>query len=74
MKKFYFQLEDDIITDVIEYPHDGYIEVELNLTHLPPGINAKYYRLNNNVFVLDEDLKSIVDIEMEKNESMIDVD
>jgi hypothetical protein len=44
MKKFYFKLDGDIITDAIEYQVEGYTEVELDQTHLPAGINAGYYR------------------------------
>ena len=40
MKTFYLALDGDIIVDAIEYPHDGYIEVELPATHLPAGINV----------------------------------
>jgi hypothetical protein len=61
MKKFYFKLDNDIIIDVIEYPHDTYIEVELSETHLPAGINAGYYRLNGTVYSVDEDLKTIAE-------------
>jgi hypothetical protein len=61
MKKFYFQLDGDIITDAIEYPHEGYVESELDATHLPPGINAGYFRFIDGDFVLDENLKEISD-------------
>jgi hypothetical protein len=57
MKKFYFKLENNIILDVIEYPHEGYIEVDLNETHLPAGINVGYYRLFKNIYFIDEQLK-----------------
>jgi len=63
MKKFYFQLDGDIITDVIEYPHGNYVEVELDQTHLPSGINAGYYRLNGNIYTLDEELKDLSELE-----------
>lgn len=56
MKTFYFQLNGDIITDVIEYAHEGYIPVDLEETHLPAGINGGWYRLIDNEYVLDEEL------------------
>lgn len=58
MKKFYFKLSGDIITDAIDYPHAGYTEVELDETHLPSGINAGYYRLQNGVYAVDDILYS----------------
>lgn len=57
MKKFYFRLNNDIITDAIEYEVYGYIEVELNQTHLPAGINGGYYRWNGTSYYIDEQLK-----------------
>jgi hypothetical protein len=56
MKKFYFLLDGDIITDAIEYAVDGYIEVELNKTHLPAGINGGYYRWTGSAYQKDEAL------------------
>jgi hypothetical protein len=61
MKKFYFKVQDGIIFDAIEYPYQDYVEVELQETHLPAGINAGYYRLNGSVYTLDEQLKAAVD-------------
>lgn len=58
MKKFYFKLNGDIITDAIDYPHAGYTEVELDKTHLPTGINAGYYRFQNGVYTKDDILYS----------------
>lgn len=56
--KFYFQLEsDNIIRDAITYPHEGYTEVELNMTHLPAGINAGYYRWTGTTFEIVDELK-----------------
>lgn len=56
--KFYFQLDsDNIIRDAITYPHEGYTEVELGMTHLPAGINAGYYRWNGTTFEIEESLK-----------------
>lgn len=60
MSKFYFQLDGDIIRDVITYPYDGYTEVELDTTYLPAGINAGYYRLEDGVPVLDQTLKTVI--------------
>ena len=52
MKKFYFQIDkDNIIRDVIEYQHEGYIEVELPTTHLPAGINGGWWKLVNGELV-----------------------
>ena len=56
MKKFYFLLDGDIITDAIDYEVEGYVEVELNQTHLPAGINGGYYRLNGTHYAKDETL------------------
>jgi hypothetical protein len=54
MKTFYFQLNGDLITDVIEYAHEGYIPVDLAETQLPAGINGGWYRLQNDAYVVDE--------------------
>nr|WP_154957426.1 hypothetical protein [Paenibacillus xylanexedens] len=59
--RFYLQLDGDIIRDAITYPYDGYTEVDLDTTHLPAGINAGYYRLQDGVPVLDQALKDEVD-------------
>ena len=56
MKKFYFLLDGDIITDAIDYQVGGYVEVELNQTHLPAGINGGYYRFNGTNYAKDETL------------------
>jgi hypothetical protein len=56
MKKFYFKLDGDIITDAIEYQVDGYTEVELDQTHLPAGINAGYYRWTGTAYEKDDAL------------------
>jgi len=43
-KTFYIQVDENgIIRDVIEFPYDGYMQVELD-TPLPPGINGGWYR------------------------------
>lgn len=45
-KMFYIQVDKNgIIRDVIEFPYDGYMQVELD-TPLPPGINGGWYRWN----------------------------
>lgn len=59
--KFYFQIDGDIIRDAITYPYEGYTDVELDTTHLPAGINAGYYRLQDGVPMLDQALKDEVD-------------
>ncbi|WFR64215.1 hypothetical protein P9222_08580 [Paenibacillus amylolyticus] len=59
--KFYFQLDGSIIRDVLTFPYEGYEEYELDKTHLPAGINAGYYRLQDGVLVLDQGLKEEVD-------------
>jgi hypothetical protein len=67
MKKFYFKLDGDIIQDVIEYEHPGYIEVELADSCLPAGINAGYCRLNGTIYSIDEELKiKIESVESDK--------
>lgn len=57
MRKFYFQLDSDIIRDAVTYPTEGYTEVELDMTHLPAGINAGYYRWQGTYFYIDESLR-----------------
>jgi hypothetical protein len=57
---FYVQLDGDIIRDIIEYPHEGYQEAEIQ-TPLPIGINAGYYRWQDGQAVLDQALKDEVD-------------
>lgn len=59
--KFYFLLDGDIIRDAITFPHPGYTEAELDLAHLPAGINAGYYRWDGESFVLDQALKDEAD-------------
>ena len=56
MKKFYFLLDGDIITDAIEYQVEGYTEVELDQTHLPAGINGGYYRWTGTAYEKDDAL------------------
>ena len=67
MKKFYFLLDGDIITDAIEYEVEGYTEVELEQTHLPAGINAGYYRWTGTAYEKDEALYQSQVSEIVKN-------
>jgi len=67
MKKFYFKLDSDIITDAIEYAVEGYIEVELDQTHLPAGINAGYYRWTGTAYEKDDALYQSQVSEIVKN-------
>ncbi|RPK29992.1 hypothetical protein [Paenibacillus xylanexedens] len=59
---FYIQVEQQtqIIRDIIEYPYEGYQEVEIP-TPLPIGINGGYYRWQDGQPVLDQALKDEVD-------------
>jgi hypothetical protein len=59
---FYIQVEaqTQIIRDIIEFPYDGYHEVEIP-TPLPIGINGGYYRWQDGQAVLDQALKDEVD-------------
>jgi hypothetical protein len=59
--KHYFKLGGDIIVDAIQYPHEGYIEVELPDVILPAGINGGWYRWNGTNYLLDEELKRQAD-------------
>ena len=54
--KHYFKLNNDIIVDAIQYPVEGYVEVELTETHLPAGINGGWYRWDGEQPVFDEEL------------------
>lgn len=49
--KFYVQLDSgNIIRDIIEYEHPGYISVEAELP-LPVGINGGWFKLEDGKFV-----------------------
>ena len=61
--KHYFQVQDSIITDAVQYPVEGYIEAELSETHLPAGINGGWYRWDGANYTFDEALKQIGDAE-----------
>jgi hypothetical protein len=67
MKKFYFKLDGDIITDAIDYAVEGYTEVELDQTHLPAGINAGYYRWTGTAYEKDDALYQSQVSEIVKN-------
>lgn len=59
IKQFYIQVnETQIITDILEFPYQDYIEVQLN-TPIPPRIMSGCYKLVNGEVVyiqnLDED-------------------
>ena len=55
--KYYLQLDQDgIIRDVITYPYDGYIEVEID-GPLPAGINGGWYRWENGTYVEAPELR-----------------
>ena len=56
MKDFYFKLSGTVITDVIDYPYEGYTKATLSENQLPSGINAGYYNFINGAFVRDETL------------------
>ena len=60
MNKFYFKLNDEnIINDVVEYPYEGYQEFELDMTHLPAGVNGGWWKLENDVLVEYPELRPI---------------
>lgn len=65
LKTFYVQTEKDTgrITDVIEYAHDGYCEVQLE-TPLPPKIMAGCYKLlaGSALYVPDWDVDQKIEI------------
>lgn len=47
MTKFYLQVQPNgVITDAIEYPHEDYIEVELQLP-LPVGLTGGWFKLED---------------------------
>lgn len=57
IKTFYVQLADDnAIKDVVENPHENYVEVQLE-TPLPAGINGGWYKLIDGVLVEFPELK-----------------
>jgi hypothetical protein len=60
-KTFYLKIKanDNIILDAIDYPFNGYTQVEINLgagESLPVGINSGCYRLVNGSYVKDQEL------------------
>lgn len=55
--KFYVMLDNDnVIRDVIDYPHEGYIEIEAHLP-LPVGVNGGWFKLENGQIVEYPELK-----------------
>lgn len=59
IKTFYIQKnEESVITDIIEFPHEDYVEAQIN-TPLPPKIMSGCYKLLNGELIyipnLDED-------------------
>lgn len=73
MSKFYIQLDsEDIIQDVIEYPHEGYVEVEIEGT-LPAGINGGWFKWENGTYVEVPELKP-VDKEAENEKRIADLE
>lgn len=47
---FYIKLnQDKIIQDAINYPHDGYIELDVET--LPVGVNGGWWKYENGVLV-----------------------
>jgi len=65
MKKWYLKLDqNNFILDIIEYPYEDYIEVEMPNLSLPSGINGGWFKLEdgiegNKVFVEYPELKPI---------------
>lgn len=56
MKKFYLQVQNDgTITDAIEYPHNDYVEVELE--YLPVGVYGGWWKLEDGELVEYPELK-----------------
>jgi hypothetical protein len=54
MKTWYLKVDvNTIILDAIEYPFEGYIEVQLPDTQLPAGINGGWYTWNGTAYVED---------------------
>jgi hypothetical protein len=56
MKSYWFQLDNDIILDAIEYPYLGYTHVELDDMFLPAGINGGWYRWDGTAYHFDQAL------------------
>lgn len=58
--KFYLQINaDNIITDAISYPHEGYVEFEHSEDHLVAGINGGWFKLEDGQLVEYPELKPI---------------
>lgn len=55
---FYIKVNaDSIITDCIDYPHEGYIEYDVR--ELPQGIGAGHYKLVDGKAVEQSELKQV---------------
>ena len=55
MKKWYLKLDvNNVILDAIEYPFEGYVEVQLPDTQLPAGINGGWYKWNGTSYIKDD--------------------
>lgn len=56
-KTFYIQLDkNNIVRDVIEFPHEGYLEVILD-TPLPVGISGGWFKYENGELIECPELK-----------------
>lgn len=59
MKTFYIRLDQaGIIRDILEFPHEGYIEVQMQAP-LPAGINGGWYRWDGEKPVEVPELKPV---------------
>jgi len=70
MRKFYVLIDSEsIIRDIIEYQHDGYVEVETTLP-LPLGINGGWFKLEDGKFVEYPELRP-KDLEIEQLKQVV---
>jgi hypothetical protein len=52
MKTWYLKLDvNNVILDAIEYPYEGYTEVQLDEAQLPAGINGGWYTWTGTTYV-----------------------
>lgn len=70
--KIYLQVRPDgIITDCITYPHEGYVEHEVD--YIPQGINGGWFKLEGGEVVEYPELKPETrDEEIEKLKARLD--
>ena len=55
MKTRYLKIDtNNVILDAIEYPYEGYIDVQLSDTQLPAGINGGWYKFANGSYTKDD--------------------